>query len=340
MKVAAFTGEINDPSSRYRVRQYIDILKEYDIDIDDFISLNGKYPPVEKNKRLLWGAKTLAERFKQVVNVKLKNYDCIILQREMISTLNTFEKLTPRPRILDVDDAVYLYRRGNFIKKIAKSSDVVICGNEHLADVFEKWNNNIYIIPTAVDTRKYVPNVTAKRKKEKVTIGWIGTSGGFEYLYKIEKALNYILNMNKNSELLIVSDSEPKFSLIDNFRYIKWNEKSEVDNFQKIDIGLMPLIDDDWSRAKCSYKMLLHMSCETPVVVSPVGMNQEVLQRGNIGFGAVDYYSDWIESLEYLIDNEVKRSEMGKCARQVIENNYSLEILSKKMSEIIIKTVR
>jgi glycosyltransferase involved in cell wall biosynthesis len=340
LKVAAFTGGINQPSSRYRVRQYINILKEYNIEIDDYFSLNGKYPPEEKNKRIIWGIKVLHERLKQVVSVNTKNYDCVFLQREMISTLNTFEKFTPRPRILDVDDAIYLHRRGKFIKRIAENSDVVICGNKNLADVFEKWNNQIYIVPTAVDTRKYVPSINEKKIKEKVIMGWIGTSGGFKYVYKIEKALRDILKRNENVELLIVSDNEPKFSLIDEYRYVKWNDKTEVENFQDIDIGLMPLIDDEWSRGKCSYKMLLYMSCESAVVVSPIGMNQEVLDRGNIGFGARDYYSDWVESIEYLIKNETKRIEMGKLGRQVVQDNYSLDVLSKKMSEIIIKTVR
>jgi len=136
LKVAAFTGGVNQPSSRYRVRQYINTLKKYNIEIDDYFSLNGKYPPEEKNKRIIWGIKILYERLKQVVSVNIKNYDCIFFQREMVSTLNTFENYTPKPRILDGEDAIYLHRRGKFIKRIAENSDVVICGNKNLADVF------------------------------------------------------------------------------------------------------------------------------------------------------------------------------------------------------------
>jgi glycosyltransferase involved in cell wall biosynthesis len=337
-KVAAFTGGINQPSSRYRVRQYIDILKEHNIQVDDFFSVVGKYPPADKKERLVWGGKALVERFKQVTNVYLDKYDCVILQREMISTLNTLENFTPRPRILDVDDAIYLHKRGNFIKQIAQKSDAIICGNETLAKVFEKWNRQIYIVPTAVDTKKYVPNIN-KRQSEKITLGWVGTSGGFKYLYMVEKALSYILKNNKNVELLIVSDSEPKFNLIDNYKFKKWTEDTEVNDFQSIDIGLMPLIDDEWSRGKCSYKMLLYMSCESPVVVTPVGMNQEVLNKGKIGFGAGNYYADWIDSIEYLINNESERKKMGILGRIVIQDSYSLDVLSYKMSEIIKKTV-
>ena len=120
-----------------------------------------------------------------------------------------------------------------------------------------------------------------------------------------------------------------------NYSYIKWNEKKEVENFNKIDIGIMPLIDDEWSKGKCSYKMLQYMSCAIPVVVSPVGMNQEVLAISNIGFGAKDYYKDWINYINQLTENKQLRTEMGKRGRQVVEKYYSLDILSSRLSEVI-----
>jgi glycosyltransferase involved in cell wall biosynthesis len=336
LKVAAFTGEMNDPSSRYRIRQFIDILKEHEIEVDDYFSKKGKYPPMQKSKRIIWGLSSLLERFIQVIRVNRKNYDCVFLQREMISTLNTFENMTIGPRILDVDDAIHLHRNGSFIQKIAEKSDAVICGNRNLAKVFEKWNKHIYIVPTAVDTSKYMPS-PKKKDQKKITIGWVGTSGGFNYLYKIEKALSQILSSHENVELLIVSNSEPKFNSIKNVRFMKWNEKTEVENFQDIDIGIMPLHNDEWSRGKCSYKMLLYMSCEIPVVVSPVGMNADVLEMGNIGFGAKNDDSDWMESLETLIKNQSIREEMGKAGRKVVLDHYSMDVIAKQISSILKK---
>lgn len=339
MKVATFTGELNDPSSRYRIRQHIDKLRNFGIEIDDYSSKNGKYPPLEKEKRIIWGAKVLTERLSQVTTANIKGYDCSILQREMISTLNTFERYTPRPRILDVDDAIYLHKRGNFIKNISKYSDTIICGNNNLAEIFSKWSSNIFVVPTAVDTKRYIPG-PCDITKDKITIGWVGTSGGFQYIYQIEKALNYILLNNNEVELLIVSDSKPKFSEINNYRYVKWNEHIEIESFQQIDIGIMPLKDDEWSRGKCSYKMLLYMACGTPVVVSPVGMNNDVLGKGYIGFGAKDYYSDWIESITYLVKNEKARHKMSTEGRAIVLDNYSVDIISKKIGSIITRTIK
>lgn len=334
-KVASITGGVNQPSSRYRVRQYIEVLKRHNIQIDDFYSVNGKYPPANKHQRIIWGLKALFERLLQVVKINSREYDCVIVQREMMSTLHTFERFLNKNKILDVDDAVYLHKNGNFIKEIAAGSKAVICGNEYIADKFKNWNDNIYVVPTAVDTNMFIPLAEEKRQNEIITLGWIGTSGGFKYVYKIEDALNFILNKYPNVELLIVSDMEPVFKKIKNYKFVKWSAQKEVENFQKIDIGLMPLNDDEWTRGKCSYKMLQYMACESSVVVSSVGMNEEVLKKSNVGFGTKDYYSDWIKSIEFLINNKSDRIMMGKNGRLVVEEYYSLDKLSEKLSCII-----
>ena len=67
---------------------------------------------------------------------------------------------------------------------------------------------------------------------------------------------------------------------MESVKFVKWCPENEVSAIQDIDIGLMPLKDSEFQRGKCSYKMLTYMSCERPVVVSPVGMNADVLKMG------------------------------------------------------------
>ena len=87
-------------------------------------------------------------------------------------------------------------------------------------------------------------------------------------------------------------------------------------------LPMMPLVDGPWARGKCSFKMLQYMSCAIPVVVSPVGMNQTVLARGESGIYA-DSPSDWTEALSALIADSGLRRRMGQTGRRVIEQFYS-----------------
>jgi glycosyltransferase involved in cell wall biosynthesis len=65
-------------------------------------------------------------------------------------------------------------------------------------------------------------------------------------------------------------------------------------------IGIMPLEDTLWTHGKCAFKMLCYMAAGVPVVVSPVGMNAEVLKLGELGVGAARD-DDWVESLSFLL---------------------------------------
>jgi len=335
LKVAAFTGGLNDPSARFRLRQYIPILKKQDIEVTDFYSKVGKYPPRNKLMRPLWAFVTLSMRIPDIL--KSYNYNITVLQREMLSTFKTFELFTKSPRILDVDDAIWLHKDGKFINMIAANCDAVICGNKYIADYFSKINNSIYILPTGVDINRY-KSINTKNTTIKNIIGWMGTSGGFKYLYKIEKAISIILKKYSNAKLRVVSDRMPKFSLIKNnqLEFIKWSSEIEIKSLQDILVGIMPLEDSLWERGKCSYKMLLYMACEKPTIVSPVGMNNDILLQGNVGLKAKTI-DDWVECFEILLTKPKLAAKMGREGRKVVIENYSLQKLSNEFSKILFK---
>lgn len=328
LKVAAFTGGINVPSARFRIRQYIQPLSSEGIDVTEFTAPLGMYPPHNLYLRPLWGVATLANRFPGII--RGYRYDLTFLQREMLSTFTTLESLTKQPRVLDVDDAIWLHRDGKFAEKLARSCQAIICGNSFLAEHFRQWNDNVIIIPTAVDTDKYIPSVSV----EAPVIGWSGTSGGFKYLYAIEPALNIVLEKNPETKLRIVSNMKPLFKEIPDSRleFIQWTPENEVAAIQGMTIGIMPLEDSLWERGKCSFKMLTYMACGVPVVVSPVGMNTEVLSYSNIGFG-VKTIDEWIDALLILLANAEQRKKMGDSGRQVILNKYSVNIVTPLLSE-------
>src|SRR5215831_2933661 len=106
IRVAAFTGSRTISSPRFRVRQYIPHLRQQEIYVTEHIARFGSWPPDKKAYRPLWFPVTVLDRVPSVV--RSYQYDLTLLQREMVSTLVTLERFTRRPRVLDVDDAVWL----------------------------------------------------------------------------------------------------------------------------------------------------------------------------------------------------------------------------------------
>jgi glycosyltransferase involved in cell wall biosynthesis len=84
--------------------------------------------------------------------------------------------------------------------------------------------------------------------------------------------------------------------------------------------------------------MLQYMACGLPAVVSPVGMNAEVLRQGEVGLGARNL-REWVDGLEILLRDPDLCARMGKTGRMVVEQDYSLEVLAPRLAKILFRVV-
>ena len=266
---------------------------------------------------------------------KINDYPCRILQREMISTLPTLERLLPKPLVLDVDDAIYVYRNGRAAEYIARSCSLVVCGNHYLAEKFSQWNSNVVVIPTGVDTDQLRPIIN-KNAEESQIIGWIGTAGNYEYLELIEPALRKVLSSFPNVCLQIISNQFPTFlkHLGKQLDFRLWRAGIENDLLPHFTIGIMPLTDSEWARGKCAFKMLQYMAAGIPVVASPVGVNAEILAYSAVGFAAQNN-DQWVGSLSILLQSSKTAENMGANGRQLVEMKYSLPVVSYEWQRVL-----
>lgn len=333
LKIAVFTQGVNVPSTRFRVLQYIDLFNKSSIDVQLYHAYRSAYPPEGFFRRCVWILTELFVRLIQIVKVNFSDVDVVILQRELISTLPTLERLITKKVILDVDDAIFLYKNGVAARVIAKASDAIVCGNSYLSDYFSKINYKVHQICTPVDTGRFITGKVCTKTKY---IGWSGSSSGFHYLYDIETELKNALNRCPGWKLLVVADRCPEFKILESsdFEFEKWHPEIEVNAIQKMSIGLMPLSNDNWSRGKCSYKMLLYMSCGVPCIVSDVGMNKEILALGQVGFGVAGN-DNWADAICKLVENPELRNAFGAGGRVVVETHYSLLVAAKKWVDVI-----
>jgi glycosyltransferase involved in cell wall biosynthesis len=338
MRIAAYTAGKVVPSARFRIRQLIPYLAKYNIVITEYSALPSIYPP-DRNSlfRLFWFFNLLFIRIIDLINGR--DSDVIIFQKELISSFLTFEVFFKKKSIFDVDDAIWLKKYSWPIKKIARNCRVVVVGNNFLKNYFSSVNKNIYVIPTAIDSQKYIPSIHKKRYLS-FTVGWIGTSGGFKFFTDdIQKSINNFFLDNPSCRLKIVADKKPNFKFVDsNFiDFVLWTEDNEVSQIQSFDIGIMPLDNSEWSLGKCSYKMLLYMSCSIPVIVTNVGMNSQILSSNELcGFGVnIEEPLNWKVYLDELYRHKQLRFEFGKNGRKIVERTYSLEVISKEWVKVL-----
>ncbi|MGL5529426.1 MAG: glycosyltransferase family 4 protein [Plesiomonas shigelloides] len=346
IKVLAVTSGFNTPSSRFRIRQNIEKLNQLGLSVDELC------PVIDKNASVPFLAKISPKYYipiyafwqllkviqRMPILIKQRRYDYIWLNRELVTGYLTLEPLLSKKIILDVDDAIWKNPPfGEYAAiKIAKMAHGVVCGNEYLAEWFQRYNSNVVVVPTSVDIDKFKPKKNILDKKDEIVIGWVGTHGNLKYVDGISHVLIDILKQFPFVKLMIVSDKEPKFSsLHHNISYVEWSAASEVENFQSIDVGIMPLCDDEWTKGKCSYKLLQHMACGSLVVGSPVGMNKNVLRDELNGAFSADSPEQWKSILSKIVINYNEiHPRFSELAREYIITNYSSDVICNNIAKV------
>ncbi|HEV7396305.1 MAG TPA: glycosyltransferase [Pyrinomonadaceae bacterium] len=329
IKVTALTGSKHDPSSRFRVRQFIAPLCGLGIDVTEYWPLISRY----KIEPLPWLVRALRARGLRAA----QKSDVTWLGRELISGRLSFEASAGRKRLFDVDDAIWLPYQAllgkDFSAEIVEHCAGVVAGNQYLADHYAQLGARVWLVPTSVDTDVWKPRVSEPRSRW--TVGWSGSWTNLKFLYAIEEPLAEFLAQNLQSRLLIVCDREPVLKKLprDSWLFVPWTMQNEVGLVQLMDVGLMPLENSEWALGKCGFKMLTYMSAGLPVVVSPVGVNAEILARAEVGLAA-STDADWYDALSRLIVDQELGKNMGAKGRKVVEEHYSVKTNVIKLAEI------
>lgn len=239
-----------------------------------------------------------------------------------------------RHLIFDIDDAVWeppAHVDSPFVRamdfnwtwKMCRICSHAIVGNAYLRErvVPHMGDEAVTVVPTCIDmakhTEKTYPPPSAERP---VILGWTGVKDNLGYMEILAPALQALA---KQYPLRLLVATGKDYYLdgveVDNRR---WVNSGEIEYLQTPDIGLMPLKDTPRARGKCAFKALQYMGCGTPCVVSPVGMNAEIIRDGVDGFLA-DSMAEWHDKLERLITDPALRERMGHAARETVIAQYA-----------------
>lgn len=347
-KVLIITNHRKDrsPGQRFRFEQYLEFLEANNFSItfsniiseedDQFLYSKGNYFKKALLARKAWRIRS--------TNVKQMNsFDIIFIFREALLTRSTFfEKQFAKSKakvIFDFDDAIWLpnVSPGNkalqVLKKPGKTdeiigyADMVFAGNEYLSNYAKQFCSNVKVIPTTIDTSYHIKS--NENNSERICIGWTGTQTTLRYLDILK---NVFVKLNKKFGsrvyLKVICDEPWSFTGIE-VKNEEWEKEQEIQQLEEIDIGIMPLTDDQWSRGKCGFKGLQYMAMEAATIMSPVGVNTEIIIHEKNGFLAHSE-EDWLKYITTLIENKELRLQLGKEGRRTIEDKYSVNVYKEK----------
>jgi len=334
------------PSQRFRFEQYIPFLTEqgYSIEVHPFYDYTTWQTLYSEGKVLKksWGVFfSFLKRFGLLF--RIHKADHIFIHREIAHVgPPVFEwflaKILRRRYIYDFDDAIWLpnyseanarfhwikaYWKVNYCMKWAYR---ITAGNDYLADYARRFNKNVYVIPTTIDTEGH-HNLECDHSAEPVTIGWTGTHTTMRYLEFLIPILQE-LEEDHTFRFLIISNEKPDFKL-KSLEYLKWSKETEIEDLSQIQIGVMPLEHDIWSEGKCGFKGLQYMSLGMATVMSPVGVNNTIIRDGVNGF-LCDTPEEWKASIKMLLEDSALRRRLGSEGRKTVIDLYSVKANKEK----------
>lgn len=322
--------------------------KGWHVHARSFLSMNG-WENLYKGNIAVRLISILQGFLRRILHVaQVAQYDIVLIHREVTPMgPPVFEfiitKLLRKPILYDFDDAIWLpdpnetnwlsktLKWKSKVKYICKWSWKISAGNEYLANYAQQYNSRVEIIPTVVDTSYHLPTTS---KKSSLTIGWTGSHTTLQYLNPLVPIINRITK-KYSVRFMVIANKNPELP-IQNFQFTQWSKDREIDDLQQFDIGIMPLTDDIWSKGKCGFKAIQYGALGIPALVSPVGVNVNVVQHEVSGFLCEDL-KDWESSLEKLITSEKLCQEMGAAGRAHVIKHYSIESVREKFLSLFKK---
>ncbi|HEY0385533.1 MAG TPA: glycosyltransferase family 4 protein, partial [Pyrinomonadaceae bacterium] len=343
MRLLAIVPSLYDtsPGQRYRIEQWEPLLSERGVRIDyhsfeDAALHELIYKAGNMRRKLELVGRAFSRR--AALLRRVREYDAVYVFREAaLLGPPVFERLVHRARvpfIFDFDDAIFVPYRSpsngylSYLKFPTKTRTIcrlashVMAGNPYLADYARAVNPHVTIVPTTIDTEKYAVDET-RAPSDPPVIGWSGSYSTVQHLDTLRTALQRLAK-DERYRLRVIGTPQYELEGVQ-VEAMPWRSQTETADLGAIDIGIMPLPDDRWSKGKCGLKALQYMALGIPTICSPVGVNIDIIRDGENGFIAATE-DEWIEKLKALLRSVELRRRLGAAGRATVEAEYSARV--------------
>lgn len=335
------------PGQRYRIEQWAAPMRREGVEVDFSPFLSARAMEVLYNPGHTWTKvrETLRGYLRRLRGaLRSGPYDVAYVYREaaLLGPAWT-EALIARslPIVFDFDDAIYLpaaspanawslaLKAPGKTAAICRLARHVTVGNQTLARFAAPLSRAVSVVPSTIDTDVYTPGPPPRNARP--LVGWTGSATTLPHLERLVPALRRLRGL-VDYRLRVIG---PAFSAPGlDVEWLPWSAASEVDDLRPLDVGLMPLPDDEWSRGKCGMKALQYMALGVPPVVSPVGANAEIVRDGANGLHA-RHDDEWVETIRCLLREPARRLSLGAAARRTVEERYSSRVHAPRMARVL-----
>lgn len=221
------------------------------------------------------------------------------------------------------------------MKKTMEIADAITCTTNYLAGKLRTINPNVFVLPNYMAMERWdLPKY--KNDTDTIRIGWAGSITHLKDIEMVVPALEKILLEYPQVQLVFVGDlrirdlfnSIERVEVLPGVPFDVWPSKLHS---LRLDIGLAPLVDNEFNRCKSNIKWLEYSIAQVPGVFSPTVYQHKGFQPK---YGLIAYEpDDWYKTIKVLIDNPEMRKDIGINAYRLVKNKFSLKTHVHKWME-------
>ena len=152
--------------------------------------------------------------------------------------------------------------RNDMFRTCFRNADMITCTTDILATSFRKLNKNVKVLPNVMDFSLY-RKYNMVKSDDCVRIGYQCGASHYEDLYMIKDVIKEVLEKNSNAKFVYFGDLRFRnlFQSIPTSRieFKDWVQNISypyVLSLMNLDIGLCPLVDNEFNRNKSCIKFL------------------------------------------------------------------------------------
>ncbi|MFM5947794.1 MAG: glycosyltransferase family 4 protein [Novosphingobium sp.] len=333
---------------RLKFEQYYDNWREAGIEVTvapfmDLALWRVLYEPGHRLAKAAGLLRGYLRRLRQLVLVR--RHDAVLVHMWVTPLGGTLaerllRKLTPH-LIYDLEDNIILARppqvnpvrrflaplvdRTRKVRWLIANADAVIVASPFMEEPCRALTKGrVHLIPPSLDTDRVRP-ATAPRGDGPVVIGWTGTFSSRIYLDLLSGAFRRLAE-RVPFRLRVIGNFDYDLPGVD-LDVVRWTAEREAKDLQGLDIGVYPLVDDEWSRGKAGLKIIQYQAAGLPCVASDVPLSREQLRDGETGF-LVSSEDEWVDRLEQLVRDADLRARMGAAGRKDAVAGYSQAVIA------------
>lgn len=223
---------------------------------------------------------------------------------------------------------------------VVQHASVVLVSTPALRRRLQTLHADIRIIPNALDERLWLAGTRRRIKDptQSVRILYMGTNTHVDDLLMLEKPFRELKDEFGEAVELDVIGIVPEDHRLDWFNVVPVPDGNSASyplfvnwlrGINRWDIGIAPLVDNDFSRCKSYIKYLDYAALELPGVFTSIGVFDGVVNHGETGLLVNNELTAWKDALHSLIQDPELRRYMGRAALKDVSTRHTLNAQSE-----------